>query len=93
VTTEVKKPQLERSRGIHQTDFEGAALALTDPRLRHLTFDRHHLAGLKGTDRARSRAILVPQGQMKEQVLNRYQAQPGQALGEARADPAQGGDG
>ena len=74
-------------------DFEGPALALTDPRLRHLTLDQRHLPRQQGPDRARVGAILVTQGQMKEQVLDRQQVQPGETLGKARADPAQSGQG
>jgi hypothetical protein len=72
---EVKKPQIQMTGAVTQAHNQAASAAVHHVRKLDIAFDNSVASGAKTPDRKLARAILIAQGEMKQDVLNGMQAE------------------
>ncbi|MNZ79083.1 hypothetical protein D3C78_976770 [compost metagenome] len=90
---EVEEAQAEGAAGVLQAHQQAAPAAEDDVGAAHHAFHHRIAAGAQGADRRHVGAVLVAQRQVEQHVLQGFQADLGQFLGQRRADALQRGDG
>ena len=86
--TEVEKAQAEAAGAVVNHAHEGTTASVLKLRQLNLAAHDRFLAGTQRSDRTQARAVLVTQGQMEQQVLQRFDAERRKSLGDAWADTA-----
>ena len=86
---EMEETQCQEARAVRDPRQQHASAPERDLRELYLAFDDRTLSGAQAADRTHPRPVLVALREVKQQVLNRVQAQARERVGERGADAAQ----
>ena len=89
VLVEVEQPHRHRRGAVADGDDEGTAAPETDPRVFDPAARQRGAAGVQVFDGMDTGAILVPQGEMEQQVEHRLDPERRELRGGSRSDPVQ----